>query len=108
MRDIYGGGVDPSAFPSWSSGFSHGYSSLHRRLAGKVIRLPTGSSQRDIGLRVVCMCLHVNRWFVLCVCVLQSGHVGVGCMSGEILCRYSVNSGHLFALSCARVRLYLR
>ena len=26
-------------------------------------------------------------------------------VSGEILCRYSINSEHLFALSCARVLL---
>ena len=26
--------------------------------------------------------------FVLCVCELQSGHVGVGCVSGKILCRF--------------------
>ena len=48
------------------------------------------------------MYCHVKRWFVLCACALQSGHVGVVCVSGEILCRYSINSGHLFLLSCAR------
>ena len=31
--------------------------------------------------------------------------VGVGGVSGEILFRYFINSGNLFALSCARVRL---
>ena len=39
------------------------------------------------------------------MCALQSRHVGVRGMSGEILCRYSINSGHLLVLSCARVLL---
>ena len=37
------------------------------------------------------------------MCALQSGHLGVECVAGEILCRYSINSGHLFVLSYARV-----
>ena len=36
---------------------------------------------------------------------LQSVYVGVGCLSGEILCRYSIYSRHLFALNCAKVPL---
>ena len=39
------------------------------------------------------------------MCALQSGHVGVECVSGEILCRYSINSIFLFYLSCPRVLL---
>ena len=39
------------------------------------------------------------------MCVLQSEHIDVECVSGEIFCRYSINSGHLFSLSCARVFL---
>ena len=35
-----------------------------------------------MGVSVVCMCWHVERWFVLCVCALQSEHIGVGCVSG--------------------------
>ena len=35
------------------------------------------------------------------MCALQIGRVG--CVSGEILCRYSLPSGHLFALSCSRI-----
>ena len=76
----------------------------HRRPAGREVRRPTGSSQRDIGVSVVCMCWHVKRWFVLCVCAYyRVEHIGVGCVSGEILWRYSISSGHLFALSCVRV-----
>ena len=33
------------------------------------------------------MCWHVKRLFVLCVCALQSGHIGVRGVSGEILCK---------------------
>ena len=36
---------------------------------------------------------------------LQSRLTGVERVSGEVLCRYSINSGHLFALSCARFLL---
>ena len=36
---------------------------------------PTESSQRDIGVCVVYMCWHVKRWFLLCMCALQSGHI---------------------------------
>lgn len=32
---------------------------------------------------------------VICVCVLRRGHVGVACVSSEILCRYSVISAYL-------------
>ena len=42
---------------------------------------------------------------MLGVCALQNGHVGVGCLFGEILCWYSVSSGNLFAVSCAMVLL---
>ena len=65
----------------------------------------TGSSQRDTCVRLLFICWYVKRYFVLCVCAFQSGHVGVGCISGEIMCRYSINSGHLFDLSCSKVRL---
>ena len=63
----------------------------------------TGSFQRHLRVSVVYLYLYVKRWFVLWVCALQSGHVGVGYKSGEILIRYSVKSGYLFVLSCARV-----
>ena len=65
--------------PSWSKCLPHGRSSHHHR--------------------------HVKRLFVLCVWALQSRHVSIGWVSGEIPCRYSINSGHLFALSCAKVLL---
>ena len=63
-----GGGVDPSASPSWSSGPPHYRSSLHPSAADQRERRSaalTGSSQRDIGVSVVCVCWHVKRWFVL-------------------------------------------
>ena len=40
---------------------------------------------------------------ILYVSVLQSEHVGVGCVFGDILCRYSISCVHLFALNCASV-----
>ena len=43
------------------------------------------------------------------MCALQSGRVGVGSVSGEFFCKYSITSDHLFALSCAIALLvYLR
>ena len=38
---------------------------------------------------------------------MHSGHCGEGCVSGDILCRYELSRGDLFALSCANVRLVL-
>ena len=102
------GGVDTSSSPSWSSSLPHSRSNPHSSTPDQRERRSSahsGSSQRDIGVSVVCMCWHVKRWFVLCVCALQSRHIGVGCVSGEILGRYSISSGHLYALSCARVLL---
>ena len=40
---------------------------------------------------------------VMRVCVFQSTHVGVGCVSGDILCRYSISGGHLFVRNCASI-----
>ena len=102
---IVGDGVDPSPSPSWSSGPPHGQSSPHHRPAGKEARRQQRVSERDIGVSVVCMCWHVKRWFILCVCALQSGHIGVGCVSGKITWRYSFSSEHFFALSYASVLL---
>ena len=40
--------------------------------------------------------------------MFQNGPVSVGCVSGEIFCRYFISSGHLFVLNCASVlRVYL-
>ena len=46
----------------------------------------------------------------MCVCALGSYKMetlvlAAGCVSGEILWRYSISSGHLFAFSCARFLL---
>ena len=51
------------------------------------------------------MCWHVKSRFVFCVYALQSKQIGIGCVSGKILCKYSINRGHFFALSFARVLL---
>ena len=40
-----------------------------------------------------------------CMCVLQSGQSGVGCVLGDILCKYECSSGDLLVRSCASVRL---
>ena len=39
-----------------------------------------------------------------CVCVLQRGHSGDGCVSTSTLCKYDLRTGDLFVLSLARVR----
>ena len=69
-----GGSVDPSASPSLQP--------PHQRARRSAA--PTESSQRDIDVSVVRMCWHVKRWFELYVCALQSGHIGVERVSGEI------------------------
>ena len=46
-----------------------------------------GLSQRSTGVSVVLMFVYVNKRYVSCVCVLQSGQSGVGCVSGDILYR---------------------
>ena len=60
----------------------------------------TGSSQRDIGIRVVCMRWHVKRWFVLYVFVQYRVDtlVLIVCVSSEISCSYSINSGYCLLL----------
>ena len=63
----------------------HGRPSPHPSTADQRERrsaAPTGSSQRDRIVSVVCMRCQVKRWFILYVCALQSGHIGVGCVSG--------------------------
>ena len=39
-----------------------------------------------------------------CVCVLQRGHSGDGCVLASTLCKYDLRKGDLFVLSWARVR----
>ena len=39
-----------------------------------------------------------------CVWILQRGHSGDGCVLALTLCKYDLRKGHLFVLSCARVR----
>ena len=39
-----------------------------------------------------------------CVCMLQRGHSGDGCVLVSTLCKYDLRKGDLFVLSWARVR----
>ena len=39
-----------------------------------------------------------------CVCMLQRGHSGDGCVLASTLCKYDLRKGDLFVLSWARVR----
>ena len=39
-----------------------------------------------------------------CVCVLQRGHSGDGCILASTLCKYDLRKGDLFVLNLARVR----
>ena len=92
----------PSVSQSLSNCPSRILSSSHASTPGQRTRSAaySGSTQRDLGVSVVYKCLHVKSLLVLCVCPLQSEHAGVGCISGDILCMHSINSGNLFALSC--------
>ena len=38
---------------------------------------------------------------VVCVCVLQRGHSGDGCVLASTLCKYTLMTGDLFVLSWA-------
>ena len=49
-------------------------------------------------------CVQLNRWFVVCGCVLNRGQRGeVWCVSST-LCRYDIRMGLLLVRSWARVR----
>ena len=41
---------------------------------------------------------------LLCVVLICRGHSGDRCLSSSILFKYEFSMGHLFVLSCARVR----
>ena len=50
------------------------------------------------------MCVQLNRWSVVCGCVLHMGQRGeVWCVSST-LCRYDIRMGLLLVRSWARVR----
>ena len=50
------------------------------------------------------MCVQLNRWSVVCGCVLHRGQRGeVWCVSST-LCRYDIRMGLLLVRSRARVR----
>ena len=65
----------------------------------------TGFSQSAPGAKSVWTCEQLNKCCVLCVWHWHSGHNGVGCVSGVILCKYSCSNGHLFVRSCASTLL---
>ena len=41
-----------------------------------------------------------------CVCMLQRGHSGDGCVLSSTLCKYDLRKGDLFVLSWARVLFF--
>ena len=48
---------------------------------------------------MLCMSVvHVEMICGICMC-FTSEHIGVGCVPGNVLCRYSVSSRDLFAVS---------
>ena len=49
-------------------------------------------------------CVQLNRWSVVCGCVLHRGREGMGWCVSSTLCRYDIRMGLLLVLSCARVR----
>ena len=52
----------------------------------------------------VCRCMQLNRWSVVCGCVLRWGQRGeVWCVSSTV-CRYDIRMGLLLVRSWARVR----
>ena len=52
----------------------------------------------------ICRCVQLNRWSVVCGCVLHRGQRGeVWCVSST-LCRYDIRMGLLLVRSWARVR----
>ena len=57
-----------------------------------------------MGDNVVCMWVHLKRWCVSCVWVLQMGHNSDGYDLASTLCKYNLRKGDLFVLSWARVR----
>ena len=48
-------------------------------------------------------CVQLNRWSVICGCVLHRGQKGEVCVSST-LCRYDIRMGLLLVWSWARVR----
>ena len=49
-------------------------------------------------------CVQLNRWSVVCWCVLHRGKRGEGLGDSSTLCRYEIRMGLLLVLSWARVR----
>ena len=65
---------------------------------------PAGSVHKSRGDNVVSMWVHLRRWCVSCVWMLQRGNSGDGCVLTATLCKYDLRKGGLFVLSWARVR----
>ena len=53
------------------------------------------------------MLVQLNKC-VVCGSDMTRGHSGDGCLSLSILFKYECSMGHLFVLSCARVRRVAR
>ena len=77
--------------------------SLSLHLASSSIT-QAGSVHKFRGDSVVRMWVQLKRWCVLCVWVLQRGHIGDGCDFASTLCKYDLRNGNLFVLRWARVR----
>ena len=48
--------------------------------------------------------VQLNRWSVVCVCILHRGQRGKGWCVSSTLCRYDIRIGFLLVRSWARVR----
>ena len=58
-----------------------------------------GSFHKSRGDNVVHMWVHLKRWCVSCVWVLQMGNSGDGCDLASTLCKYDMRKGDLFIYS---------
>ena len=63
----------------------------------------SGDVQRSSVLFEVHRCVHLNRWSVVCGCVLHRGQRGEGWCVSSTLCRYEIRMGLLLVLSWAGV-----
>ena len=76
-----------------------GYRSSRLWSTSKLLRL----SGQQWGVTMWCVCRCSWRWCVSCVCVLQRGNSGDGCVLTSTLCTYDLRKGDLFVLSWAGV-----
>ena len=76
---------------------------LSTQMASKDATLKA-SVHKSRGDLVVCMCVQLNRCFVVCVSVLHKWQSGEVCVFTSTLCKYDLRKGDLFVLSWARVQ----